>query len=108
MFPVDSLLSPAEWDSEDAAKRVPFGKADIVLTNPPFGSKAMVDDPHVLSKFELPGFHAANPRSTMAVEQLFVEAALRFLKPGGVIAIVLPRWDSEQPEPRVHPAMANP
>ena len=90
VFPVDSLLSPAEWDSQDALKRVPYGKADIVLTNPPFGSKAMIDDPHVLSKFELSGYQSTNPRSTMPVEQLFVEAALKFLKPGGFIAIVLP------------------
>jgi type I restriction enzyme M protein len=90
VFPVDSLLSPAEWDSHDASERIPHGKADIVLTNPPFGSKAMVDDPHILSKFELSSYGSVNMRSSMPVEQLFVEAALKFLKPGGFVAIVLP------------------
>ena len=58
--------------------------------NPPFGGRAIIDDPHVLSHYELPTFGVTNIRASMPAEQLFVEAALRYLKPGGYLAIVLP------------------
>ena len=70
---------------------MPHGKFDIVLTNPPFGGKAIVDDPHILARYELSNYDSANGRSFLPAEQLFVEAALKFfLKPGGRLAIVLP------------------
>jgi type I restriction enzyme M protein len=86
----DSLLSPSEWDNPDAVRQIDHNSADIVFTNPPFGGSAQVDDPHVLSKYELASFQSPSGRSSMPVEQLFVEAALRFVKPGGLMAIVLP------------------
>ena len=63
---------------------------DLVITNPPFGGKAVVDDPHILSKYELTRYDAASSRSLLPAEQIFVEGALRYLKPGGRLAIVLP------------------
>jgi type I restriction enzyme M protein len=86
----DSIISPGEWDDAEAAKKVRHNRFDIVITNPPFGGKAMIDDPHVLDKYELSRYDATNPRSYLPAEQLFVEAALKFLKPGGRLAIVLP------------------
>ncbi|MCI0551505.1 MAG: SAM-dependent methyltransferase, partial [Anaerolineae bacterium] len=77
-------------DDTEAAKKINHGKFDAVVTNPPFGSKAMVDDPHVLARYELSTFGVLSPRQSMPAEQLFVEAALKFLKPGGKLAIVLP------------------
>lgn len=89
IFQADSILSPGEWDTR-AADKVGLGKYDIVFTNPPFGGKANIDDPHILSRYELSTYDAANPRSYLPAEQLFVEAAMKFVKPGGVLAIVLP------------------
>ncbi|MHB8347391.1 MAG: N-6 DNA methylase [Acidiferrobacterales bacterium] len=89
VYRVDTTRSPGEW-SEDARKKVPFGKADVVLTNPPFGSEVKIDDAHVLDRYELPKWEAANPRSSMPAEQLFVEGAMMFLKEGGILGIVLP------------------
>lgn len=86
----DSLLSPSEWDNPDASAKVSHNFADIVFTNPPFGGGAQVDDPHILSKYELARFGATSTRSSMPAEQLFVEAALKYVKPGGLMAIVLP------------------
>lgn len=86
----DSLLSPSEWDNPEAVQKVAHDTADIVFTNPPFGGGATIDDPHVLSKYELATFGVSSVRSSMPAEQLFVEAALRFVKPGGLMAIVLP------------------
>ena len=55
-----------------------------------FGSKLPIDDPHVLDQFELTVFDAAAVRASMPPEHLFIERCLRFLKPGGRMAIVLP------------------
>ena len=90
VFDANSLMSPSEWSSQDAVRNVPYGQADLVVTNPPFGGNAIVDDPHLLSKYELAGFGVANIRSSLPAEQLFVEGALRYLRPGGRLAIVLP------------------
>jgi type I restriction enzyme M protein len=90
VFQADSLLSPAEWDSSEVRGKVAHGKFDVVVTNPPFGGKATVDDPHILSRYELSAYGAKDPRSFLPAEQLFVEGAIKFLKPGGRLAIVLP------------------
>lgn len=90
VFPADSLLSPSEWDDAEAARKIGHGKFDVVLTNPPFGGKANVDDPHVLARYALSTFDAPSLRSVLPAEQLFVEAAMNFLKPEGRLAIVVP------------------
>ncbi len=87
----DSLLAPAEWDDDAARENVQHGAFDIVVTNPPFGGLAHVDDPHVLSRYELPALESTDTRKLMPAEQLFVEGALRYVKPGGYLVIVLPR-----------------
>ncbi|MGH9971355.1 MAG: Eco57I restriction-modification methylase domain-containing protein, partial [Pyrinomonadaceae bacterium] len=90
IFRADTTRSPGEWDDESARRTIPYGKADVVLTNPPFGSEAKIDDGHVLDQYELRKWESADSRSVLPVEQVFVEAALKFLKPGGHLAIVLP------------------
>jgi len=85
----NSLDTPSNWN-EDAKKQVHFGEFDIVVTNPPFGTKAVVDNPDILSQFDLTTFSAGSPRTSLPPEQLFIERCLDFLKPGGVLGIVLP------------------
>jgi len=89
VFRVDSTRSPGEW-SDEARRKIPFGKADIVLTNPPFGSEVKIDDAHILHRYELPGWEAKNNRNAMPAEQLFVENAMMFLREGGYLGVVLP------------------
>ena len=89
VYRVDSTRSPGEW-SDEARQGVPYGKADVVLTNPPFGSEVKIDDSHVLAKYELAKWDVPNIRSSMPAEQLFVESALKLLRPGGILGIVLP------------------
>jgi type I restriction enzyme M protein len=89
VFRVDSTRSPGEW-SDEARKGVPYGKADVILTNPPFGSEVKIDDAHVLDRYELPKWEATNPRASLPAEQLFVETAMGFLREGGILGIVLP------------------
>lgn len=89
IYRVDSVRSPGEWDGK-AKMAVPYGQVDILFTNPPFGSEGKIDDSHVLSQYELPSWETNTPRSSMPPEQLFVETALRFLKHGGYLAILMP------------------
>lgn len=89
VYRADSTRSPGEW-SDEARKKIPFGSVDIVLTNPPFGSEVRIDDPHILERFELSRWESNGMRASMPAEQLFVEAAMMFLKEGGIMGIVLP------------------
>ena len=89
VYRVNSTHSPGEW-ADEARQRVPFGKVDVLFTNPPFGGDAKIDDSHVLSQYELPMWERTEPLSSMPAEQLFVESAIKFLKPGGILVIVLP------------------
>lgn len=90
VFQADSLSLPGDWADANAASKVPHGKFDLVVTNPPFGSEALVDDAHILEQYEIAHLGSRHLRTSMPPEQLFVEAAWKFLKPGGVMAIVLP------------------
>lgn len=90
VFQADSLYSPGEWEDHKAAASTGYGTFDIVVTNPPFGGKAVIDDPHLLDQYELARSGSREVRSSMPAEQVFVEGAWKYLKPGGTMAIVLP------------------
>ena len=93
----DSLAASGEWEDKTARQKVKQGAFDIVVTNPPFGGKAHIDDPHVLSHYELPALETKDTRRLMPAEQLFVEGALKYVKRGGYLAIVLPRSIANNP-----------
>ena len=99
VFREDSSRSPGEWEG-DARRVVPYGDADVVLTNPPFGGEAKIDDGHVLEQYELTRWDSDNPRSYLPAEELFVEGAWRFARPGGYVGIVLPRGILNNPRHR--------
>lgn len=73
---------------------------DIVLTNPPFGSKGKVEDQRVLKSYLLARRWNKTDKEEWEVtrnvlagqspEILFIEKSLKLLRPGGRIAIVLP------------------
>lgn len=97
----NSLASPATW-TEELRKLNLMDRADILFTNPPFGSKIPVDDPSILEKYELGHvwtYYEDKDKWAMTdaisrsqpPEILFIERCVRFLKPGtGRMAIVLP------------------
>lgn len=85
----NSLEVASNWNDE-AKRKVHLGEFDIVVTNPPFGTKAVIDNPDILGRFELTTFNAGSPRTALPPEQLFIERCLDFLKPGGLLGIVLP------------------
>ena len=97
VFQGDSLASPGEWEDEGARQKIKQDSFDLVVTNPPFGGQAHVDDPHILSRYELPALGTKDTRQLMPAEQLFVEGALKYVKRGGYLVIVLPRSIANNP-----------
>lgn len=116
IFRADSLLSPHDWDDdfkmalssalcvkpESLTNKNSIGFFDVIITNPPFGSKINITSEYVLSQYDI-GFGWDSPKKTKSSrwvkkssvsaappEQLFIERCLQFLKPGGRMAIVLP------------------
>jgi len=100
LYQANSLAPTATWVDE-LRNRELMGKVDIVLTNPPFGSKIPIDDPSILSQFDLGYSWSYNAEEDVWVrnadttsrppEILFIERCVNLLKPGtGVAAMVLP------------------
>lgn len=101
LYQGNSLANPATWD-EDLRARHLLGQVDLIVTNPPFGSKIPVDEPSILEKYDLG--HAwsydaktdrwrmtENIQKSQPPEILFIERCVQFLKPGtGRVAMVLP------------------
>lgn len=98
VFHFDSLTSFDKWNEKLLAKVSP-NSIDIILTNPPFGKKCVIDDKKILRAFEL-GYkwEKENDKwvktdtidSSRTPDILFIERCLQLLKPGGRMAIVLP------------------
>lgn len=111
---MNTLLPPQEWDAstrahlEDAlgVKRntiknhTTIGFFDVIVTNPPFGSKIPIRDTQVLEQFDLGHIWQKDEKgnwkktdrlqSSVPPEQLFIERIMQLLKEGGRAAIVLP------------------
>ena len=101
----DSLAEPDSWRAHGHDLRL--GSFDVIVTNPPFGSKIKVRGPGKLSQYDL-GKHwravkakgtgeeapdwqeQKDLRKDQSPQILFIERCVQFLKPGGRMAIVLP------------------
>ncbi len=93
------------FDSSD--HKIKAEHFDIIMTNPPFGSKGKVTDKNILDNFELghkwkKGDERWEKSAKVAVEEgkggqvpdiLFIERCLQFLRNKGRMAIVLPDGD---------------
>ena len=113
IFQVNSLLPPHEW-SDDFKTRLSevlgIQKSsirnyktieffDVIVTNPPFGSKIPIKDKNILEQFELAHIWEKNNgtwvmtnrlQSSVPPEILFIERCTQFLLPNGRLGIVLP------------------
>lgn len=100
VFCENSLKSPEEWDAR-AQEKIKLGAFDIVVTNPPFGSKIKVKGDDILEQYELgcrwkkekgtnDWVNTGQLRGHHSPEVLFIERCLQFLKPGGTLGIILP------------------
>ena len=102
LYQANSLVNPATWLDEELRNRKLLGRVDLLLTNPPFGSKIPVTDPTILEQYELGHRWSYDEKTdhwekgtsvhkSQPPEILFVERCVQFLKPGtGRAAIVLP------------------
>jgi len=116
IFQTDSLLPPHVWESDfrknftnalgirETELRNPdsIGLMDVIVTNPPFGIKIPIKDPHILEQFDLGHIWERDKndrdrwtmsnrlQSSVPPEQLFIERCLQLLNPGGRLGIVLP------------------
>ena len=95
-----NTLDHREWaNREDNLKeKIKENAFDIVLTNPPFAGNQ--DEPEVLGRYDLTfrGDKAEKKRAKkMRKDMLFIEKCIRFVKPGGRIAIVLPQGNLNNP-----------
>ncbi|MDR0368239.1 MAG: N-6 DNA methylase [Bacteroidales bacterium] len=100
IFCEDSLDLPENWHMETKAKIV-LESFDILLTNPPFGSKIPVVGEEKLMQFDV-GYKWKYNKTTDMWEKtdkikkqeepqiLFIERCLALLKDGGKMAMVLP------------------
>lgn len=113
---LNTLLPPHEWTADVREKlaealgvekgslrsKKDIGVFDVIVTNPPFGSKLPIIDPHILEQFDL-GYiweqtnngtthwrKTDRLQSSVPPERLFIERCYQLLKPGGRLAIVLP------------------
>jgi type I restriction enzyme M protein len=89
-----SSLDSREWRGrgDGLVSAIRDGKFDLIMTNPPFAGSIRI--PEVLGEYDLAykGQPSRNRRaSSMTRDALFVERCMRFLKPGGRMAIVLPQ-----------------
>jgi len=87
-------LDPREWKNrtDGLVGVIQDGRFDIVMTNPPFAGK--ISQPEILGGYDLAykGDHTKRKRvNKLTRDVLFIERCLRFLKPGGRMAIVLPQ-----------------
>jgi len=69
-----------------------YGTFDRVLMNPPFGSRTKIENIDILSNFELSTLKQGriNDPQPLAPEILFLELAMKLLRPGGIVGTVIP------------------
>jgi type I restriction enzyme M protein len=116
IFHMDSLAFPDGHlpGVEEANERIPLGRVvDVLMTNPPFGTDIKITDGDVLGKYrhgvarswsrdKATGQLIAADRDAapaMAPEQLFIQRAVEWVRPGGRIGIVLPNGILSNPGP---------
>lgn len=100
IFCDDSLENPKNWSSETKNK-IKLNLFDILITNPPFGSKIPVTGEAKLKEYEFGYKWKFNKKSKRwsktsilknqeEPQVLFIERCLSLLKDGGKMAMVLP------------------
>ena len=115
IFQTNSLLPPHQWTDEFKTRLADalgiqkstirnhktIGFFDVIVTNPPFGSKIPIKDKNILEQYDLAhiwendkvsGTWTMTDRlqSSVSPEILFIERCTQFLVPGGRMGIVLP------------------
>ena len=102
LYHLNSLEFPAGHLAgvKPARRAAALGSADVVMTNPPFGSSIPIIDENILRPFDLAHIwertedrsfrNTGRLQGSVAPEILFIERCLDWLRPGGRMGIVLP------------------
>jgi type I restriction enzyme M protein len=97
----NSLAPPGTWDPS-MRKDIAMGSFDVVVTNPPFGTRIPIKGRELLTQYDLAHRFAPSEGDPEVFERtgtlyesqppqlLFIERCLQLLKPGGRMGIVLP------------------
>lgn len=115
VYHMDSLAFPDGHfpDVAEARKTIPVPNSiDVLMTNPPFGTDIKIEEEHILDKYrdgvaqswtrdkETGELQPGTTKLTgLSPEQLFVQRAVQWVKPGGRIGIVLPNGILSNPGP---------
>lgn len=99
LFCVNALLRPSAWPKA-VRDAIELGTMDIVMSNPPFGTKIKIEGQDILDQYDLAHVWRKENgrwvmegalRNAMPPEILFIERCIQFLKPGkGKLGIVVP------------------
>lgn len=106
LWQANTLENPHKWSS-DLRTSVSLGSIDVIVSNPPFGTKIPIDDVDILSQYDLAAVWDQDAEGAWSVrldkhgnrvlqksqppEILFIERALQLLTPGtGRMAMVIP------------------
>ncbi len=98
----DGLESDTVIAEKTGHKGFTYGRFDYIVTNPPFGSSVKLTEQAYLRNYKL-GLKEVSwidrrqknnfelgPRDSQSTEVLFIEQCYHFLKPGGILAVVVP------------------
>ena len=98
VFCQNTLGDIKSWP-ETLQRHIGLGTFDIVMTNPPFGKKIVVEGENILSQYDL-GYKwkkeqdnykkTGTLRAKVPPQILFLERCIQLLKPNGRLGIVLP------------------
>lgn len=98
IFCENSLKDPEEWN-KIISDKINVNKFDVLITNPPFGSKIQVHGESMLSQYDLAkvwqksdsGWKMTQKlREKQSPQILFIERCLQLVKPGGRLGMILP------------------
>lgn len=100
VFCENSLRPPSDWRPATQEK-VQLNSFDIVVTNPPHGSKIVVEGQDILRQYTLANKWSKDRKTGHWIETdsirtkqppqiLFIERCLQLLRPGGRLGIILP------------------
>lgn len=100
IFCENSLENMKKW-SIKAQTQIVAGSFNVVLTNPPYGSKLKIDDQSILKQYDLghqwktlkgekASVKTEKSLSDQTPQVLFIERCLELLAPGGRLGIVAP------------------
>ena len=99
IFCANSLEHRDKWCGSHRDS-IALGTFDVVVTNPPFGSKIKISEQQIIEQYDLGhkwgGARGGNPQKTDDLhadrppQLLFLERCVQLLKPGGRLGIVLP------------------